>query len=152
MKFGTRSLKNLYSCDQDMVLIHQTAIEDIRIDYGIHCGARTFDDQLDYFKRGKSTIDPRVSIKNAKHVTTTDRPKSLATDIHISTKYKEKPLTWQKDHLIYVASYLIATADRLFAEGKITHRLRWGGNWDMDGVIILDQNFDDFPHLELINP
>ena len=34
-------------------------------------------------------------------------------------------------------------------EGKITHRLRWGFNWDMDGEIGTDQRFQDMPHFEL---
>jgi hypothetical protein len=27
--------------------------------------------------------------------------------------------------------------------------LRWGGNWDMDAEILTDQNFDDYPHVEI---
>ena len=35
-------------------------------------------------------------------------------------------------------------------EGIISHDIRWGFNWDRDGIIISDQNFQDGPHFELI--
>ena len=110
--------------------------------------------QLAYFFAGKSQLDPRIpeQLKKAKHVIYKDRLLSEATDIHISSKHKGLSLTWDVIHLTYVASYLIATADILYNIGVITHRLRWGGNWDMDSVIQLDQNFDDNPHLELYKP
>ncbi|KKK62676.1 hypothetical protein LCGC14_3001930, partial [marine sediment metagenome] len=28
-------------------------------------------------------------------------------------------------------------------------KLRWGGNWDGDDIILIDQRFDDLPHYEL---
>lgn len=150
--FGARSKAELATCHKDLQLIHNTAIKTIRIDYGIHEGGRGFKDQLDYFLNGKSKIDPRKpgSLEHAKHVIYQHRSKSLATDIHIASRYNGKALTWQKESLIYVCSYLIATADRLLEQGKITHRLRWGYNWDMDHVIGLDHNFKDLPHLELV--
>jgi len=45
---------------------------------------------------------------------------------------------------------MFATAERLYNEGKITHKLRWGGDWDSDKVFD-DQNFDDLPHFELVS-
>ena len=35
-------------------------------------------------------------------------------------------------------------------EGKITHKLRWGGNWNGDGLIVEGQSLVDLPHFELI--
>ena len=37
----------------------------------------------------------------------------------------------------------------LWEKGLIDHVIRWGGNWDSDGVIIRDQGFDDLVHFEL---
>ena len=152
--FGQTSSKALSTCHKDLRVIHRAAIKDIRIDYGIHEGGRSFEQQLEYYQKGASTLDPRIpeKLKAAKHVITDFRPLSEATDIHIASKYKDKPLTWQKDSLIYVCAYLVATADRLCDENAIGHKLRWGYNWDMDEIIGLDQDFDDLPHLELVKP
>lgn len=153
--FGKKSNDELNTTHPDMQLIHKTAIKNIHVDYGIHQGGRSFEQQLEYFLNKKSKLDPRIPSKllSAKHVIKEGlRDKAEATDIHISEKYKDENLAWNKDHLIYVAGYLMATADMLFSQGKITHKLRWGGNWSMDGVILLDQEFDDLPHFELYKP
>ena len=34
-------------------------------------------------------------------------------------------------------------------DSKITHKIRWGGDWDSDGEI-KDNNFDDLVHIEII--
>lgn len=138
----------------DMILINRTAIKTIRVDYGIHNGARSFSQQLKYFLDGASTLDPRIpaKLKAAKHVITEERPLAEAIDIHVAAKFKGKSLMWDAIHLTYVAAYLIAIADILYEQGEITHKLRWGGNWDKDSVIQLDHNFVDNPHLELYIP
>ena len=46
--------------------------------------------------------------------------------------------------------HINGVAEMLYKQGGITHKLRWGGNWDMDGEILIDQSFDDRPHVELI--
>ena len=53
---------------------------------------------------------------------------------------------------IFLGAYLMGVASVLYEKGLISHLLRWGGNWDNDGVILLDQNFDDLPHTELYKP
>ena len=52
--------------------------------------------------------------------------------------------SWDKNHLILIAGVILSCADELGTP------LRWGGNWDGDGVIISDQNFIDLPHFELL--
>ena len=39
-------------------------------------------------------------------------------------------------------------AAKLLEEGKITHKLRFGGDWDAD-TYTDDQNWDDLVHFEL---
>lgn len=153
--FGSRSNAEIDTTHPDLQLIHRTAIKNIRVDYGVHEGGRTFEKQLEYFLTCKSRLDPRLpgKLKKAKHIIKEGvRLKAEASDQHISEKHKTQSLTWDVEHLIYVAAYLIATADMLFDIGKIKHRLRWGGNWDKDGTILIDQEFDDLPHIELYKP
>lgn len=152
--FGRSSQGEIDTLHPDYKLIHKTAIKTIPVDYGVHNGGRTFSLQLEYFLGGKSRLDPRKPgvLEKAKHVIYEGREKAEASDIHVSGKHKGESLTWNKDHLIFVAAYLIAVADMLYAQGLISHRLRWGGNWDMDGTIVIDQEFDDLPHLEMYKP
>jgi peptidoglycan L-alanyl-D-glutamate endopeptidase CwlK len=76
----------------------------------------------------------------------------MAFDFHVSEKIHDNPLTWDEEHLTYVGATLMAVADILYQEGKIIHKLRWGGNWDQDGVILKDQKLWDRPHVELVKP
>ena len=45
--------------------------------------------------------------------------------------------------------YVLGVADRLFAEGKMTHRVRVGEDWDGDHKFN-DHRLVDLPHIELV--
>lgn len=149
-KFGKKSVKCLKSCHEDIQKINNYAIETVSIDYGIHEGHRTDAKQLEYYLSGKSRIDPRSPYlkKRGMHL----RTPSMAFDFHVAEKYLGRSLAWDNIHLTYVAAYLMGIADIMFDAEAITHKLRWGGNWDQDGILLEDQNFDDLPHLELYKP
>ena len=72
---------------------------------------------------------------------------SLAVDIY---PYFNNGANWDNEHLSYLSGIIHAVSEMLLIEGKISHRIRWGGNFDMDGEI-LEQSFDDRPHFELVN-
>jgi peptidoglycan L-alanyl-D-glutamate endopeptidase CwlK len=99
--------------------------------------------QHQYFKEGKSKIDGVT--KKGKH----NYIPSLAVDIY---PYFDNGAKWDNEHLSYLSGIIHAVSEMLFASGKITHKIRWGGNWDMDGIILIDQSFDDRPHFELVLP
>ncbi len=40
-------------------------------------------------------------------------------------------------------------AQKLKDEGKITHSIRWGGDWNMN-TMIKDESFRDTGHFELV--
>jgi peptidoglycan L-alanyl-D-glutamate endopeptidase CwlK len=145
-KFGINSLDELSTCHLDLVKIHNLAIQRSRVDYGISEGQRPTKRQQLLFKQGKSKIDGVT--KKGKH----NFIPSLATDFYIYHPDPEirQKLAYDKCSLSYVAGILVSCAEELYQAGEITHKLRWGGNWDMDGVIIMDQSFDDLCHVELI--
>jgi len=118
------------------------AIKITNIDFGIAEGHRSIVLQQKYYKQGKSKIDGIN--KMGKH----NYNPSLAVDIYA---YVNGKAIWDKEHLSYLSGIIHAVTELLYKEGKITHKIRWGGNWDMDGTILLDQSFDDRPHYELIN-
>ena len=128
------SSANLATCDVRLQIICKRALEVSKIDFGISCGYRSPEDQLKAFQSGKSKIDG-INEKS-KH----NYSPSLAVDIFGYVNGKA-------DYSIPVMSYLAGVMDAVSADLNIP--LRWGGNWDGDGIIITDQSFDDLPHFEL---
>lgn len=142
-KFGNTSKSRLQTCHKDIQLIMNEAIKITNVDFGIAEGYRSIEKQQQYFKEGKSKIDG-VS-KKGKH----NYSPSLAVDIY---PYFENGAKWDNEHLSYLSGIIHAVSEILFADGKISHKVRWGGNWDMDEIILIDQSFDDRPHFELVLP
>lgn len=110
-------------------------------------GARTIEQQQEYYNAKKSKInpsDPKYLDRNnlyrdAKHIVGPGCALSRAVDIIFDGS---KP--YDVSHLTYIAG-VIMTVGR--TRGI---KLRWGGNWDQDKEIITDQDFDDLPHFELM--
>ena len=142
-KFGKTSKVRLATCHKDIQVIMNTAISLSNVDFGIAEGERSLAKQLQYFNEGKSKIDGVK--KKGKH----NYSPSLAADIY---PYFENGAKWDNEHLSYLSGIIHAVSEILFNTGKITHKIRWGGNWDMDGIILIDQSFDDRPHFELVLP
>jgi len=144
--FGSNSLKNLSTCHPDLQKVLSLALSRSVVDFGISEGHRSLERQLELFKDGKSTIDG-IS-KKGKH----NYKPSMAADLYVYHPDEEtrKKIAYDKSHLAYLMGIVWCCGQELLEKGEITHKLRWGGNWDSDGVIIIDQKFQDLPHIELI--
>tara|TARA_R110000868_G_scaffold1211_1_gene9239 strand:+ start:1515 stop:1967 length:453 start_codon:yes stop_codon:yes gene_type:complete len=145
-KFGNSSTTKLLTCHIDLQKILQLAISRSRIDFGIAEGHRSLERQKQLFDEGKSQIDG-IERKGKHNV-----EPSQAADIYVYHPDLEtrRKLVYDKPSLCYIAGIIISCAEELLEKGEISHNVRWGGNWDKDGVILQDQNFDDLPHFELI--
>lgn len=141
-KFSKNSLKRLESCHEDLEKIMKVAVSVSDVDFGIAEGHRSVEKQKQYFDEGKSKIDGIN--KKGKH----NYKPSLAADIY---PYFDNGAKWDNEHLSYLAGLIHGISEVLYRDGEINHKIRWGGNWDMDGIILLDQSFDDRPHFELVN-
>ena len=134
-KFGKRSKEALASCHPDLKEIMNEAIK--YYDFSVLEGHRSVERQLELYTDGKSKIDGVK--KKGMH----NYLPSLAVDI---VPY---PIDWEDaNRFHFLAGLVFGVAERLLAEGKITHKLRWGGDWDRDGDF-KDQTFIDYPHFEL---
>lgn len=145
-KLGKGSLKKLESVHHDLVKIIKLAITRTPVDFGISEGHRSLERQKELYDQGKSKIDGIN--KKGKH----NYNPSLAIDLYayhpdIATR---KKIAYDVPTLCIIAGVIISCADELKAKGDIKHSIRWGGNWDNDGVILYDQSFDDLPHFELV--
>jgi len=112
------------------------------MDYGIHCGGRSFDDQLKEYLEGDSSLDPRVVPEKCTHMIWEKNPLSTATDIHIASK----KYAFHSVKLCYLQMELEAFADKLYRDDAITHKLNWIGKHYVQGRT----SFKDFPHTQLI--
>ncbi len=145
-KLGRNSKRKLETCHVDLQKIFTMAISISKVDFGISEGHRPIPRQKELFDQGKSKIDGIN--KKGKH----NYEPSLATDFftYHPDLVTRRRLAYDKVHLAYLGGLLGACAEILYAQGEITHKLRWGANWDSDGIIDFDQGFDDYPHVELI--
>ena len=129
------------TCHHDIQMILDEAIKvyDIKIIEGI----RADDRQAELFKSGKSKCDGFIN--KSKHQRQADGY-SHAVDI------MPYPIDWQdSNRFFFMAGVVIAISERLYAEGKINHKIRWGHDWDSDRIFT-DQTFIDSPHFELYKP
>ena len=101
-------------------------------------GQRTVETQREYYRTGKSKINPDdpEQLEKAMHV----KSPSLAID---ALPY---PVDWQdKERIACYAGFVLGTAHQYGV------RLRWGGNWDRDLTVLnATAGFFDGPHFELI--
>lgn len=138
-----KSADKLRTCHKDIQKVITLAVSISDVDFGISEGERSVELQQIYFKEGKSKIDG-IKVKG-KH----NYSPSEAVDIFA---YVNGKASYDISHLSYLAGIIQACATLLFNEGVITHKIRWGGNWDRDGEILTDQSFDDSPHFEIVLP
>lgn len=143
--FGKRSRERLDTCHPDLVAIAEELIK--IYDFSVLEGLRTLEQQQDYYHNGRSKLDGIN--KKSKHQ---DDGSGLSKAFDIMP-YKKGSNAFsgnEKDNrrFYYMAGLLKGIAAKLLEDGKISHTVRWGGDWDSDDIYN-DQNFDDLPHFEL---
>lgn len=133
-KFSQDSFSKLSTCDHDLQVLFFEVIK--TYDCKILEGYRNQEDQEKAFNSGHS----KLHFPHGKH----NHQPSYAVD---AAPY---PLDWNdKLRFYHFAGYVLAVADQLKSQGKMTKGIRWGGNWDMDNDL-MDNKFSDLGHFELI--
>jgi len=137
--YSTRSATRLAECHADLQALFNEVIK--HRDCSILCGARSKEDQDTAVAEGRSKAAWPTSNHNvdgAKRVT------SWAVDV------SPYPVDWEDlERLADFATFTLETAAAMLADGRMTHAIRWGGDWDLDGDW-KDERFLDMPHYELI--
>ncbi len=159
-KFGEKSTKQFETLHGDLQTILAWGIKYCLVDFSLVEGHRPPEKQFEYYKKGREFIDGRWKVTNPKAViTNVDGHHTKGNHNYLPSRavdfcahVPDKPeLTWDTIHLTYIAATLVYIADRLFEDGVIQHRLRWGGNWDKDGDLS-DNKLYDRPHVEIYKP
>lgn len=146
-RFSKTSIERLTTCHRDLQIIFESAIESSLVDFGIACGVRTVKEQQELYASGRTKPGPILThVDGIKKKSKHNHEPSLAVDIYA---YYDGKAQWDRSHLTYLGGHIMATAAMLRAAGTIQSKLRWGGNWDGDGIVISDQNFMDLPHFDI---
>ena len=143
--FGEKSLKQLETCHPDIQLILRELIK--YYDFSVLEGLRTRERQQLLFSQGRSKLDGINKL--SKHQS--EDGVSRACDIMPWKRSTNAFSGHEKDdRRFYMMQGMVkAISLRLLEEGKISHRVRFGLDWDGDDTY-RDQTFDDLPHFELI--
>jgi peptidoglycan LD-endopeptidase CwlK len=133
-KFSQESFSKLSTCDLDLQALFFEIIR--TVDCTIIEGYRNQEDQEKAFALGKT----KLNWPDGKH----NHQPSYAVDV------APYPVDWNNFRRFYwFGGYVLGIASRLKEEGKMTHAIRWGGDWDGDRNFD-KQTFNDLVHFELI--
>jgi peptidoglycan L-alanyl-D-glutamate endopeptidase CwlK len=132
--FSEASFTKLQTCHKDLQIIFEEVIK--TWDCIIICGNRGEEEQEEAFKKRAS----KLHYPNSKH----NSNPSLAAD---ALPY---PIDRSNMHrIILFAGKVLGIAQMLYEQGKISYRIRWGGDWNNNGNMN-DETFIDGEHFELI--
>jgi peptidoglycan L-alanyl-D-glutamate endopeptidase CwlK len=141
--FSDRSLNNLKDVHPDLQKILAELI--MFYDFSVIEGHRTLETQQKYFREGKSKLDGIT--KKSKHqsypsMAADIMPYAKGTNAFSGSEYDNK-------RFYMMMGMVKAIAYKLLIKGEITHRVRFGLDWDGDDTF-KDQTFHDLPHVELV--
>lgn len=131
-------MRELGSCNPDLVTLFTTVIN--YFDCKIIEGHRGEAMQNAAVERGAS----KLRWPNGKH----NAFPSNAVDATPISRDNPVDLNDIPRH-IYFGGFVMAIAETLYAQGKMTHKVRWGGDWDGDRN---PKDGWDYVHFELIIP
>jgi len=127
-KFGSRSRKNLSTCHEDLQDLFNEVIK--HVDCSVICGHRNKQEQNEAFEKKRT----KVKYPNGRH----NAKPSMAADV---VPY---PIDWDdRERFHLFAGFVLGVAQ------SMEINIRWGGDWNKNFEVD-DNNFDDFPHFEII--
>lgn len=137
-QYSAKGQERLEECHPDIQTIWNELIK--WIDVVIFCGHRGQAEQHQAFLENKSKLD----WPNSEH----NKIPSMAIDA--GPYFVDVRNTDWNDRLAFarLAGRVDQIVDQLLKEGKITHTITWGGDWDNDGRST-DHKFLDLPHFQL---
>lgn len=135
--FSLSSLNRLSTCHEDLQILFKTVVE--HFDCTVSVGHRGEAEQNQAVAEGRSKTPWPTSKHNSSP--------SMAADV-----YPYPIPEWKNSNdFVYFGGYVLGVADLLYKQGMMRHKVRWGGDWDMDHRDS-DEKFFDLGHFELFIP
>jgi peptidoglycan L-alanyl-D-glutamate endopeptidase CwlK len=106
-------------------------------DFTILEGQRSKERQEELYKEGKSKL------MNSKHLMAPSHAVDVAP---FPVDFSDEPKNIHTYY--YLAGVILSIAERLYIEGKIRSKIRWGGDWNRNKNF-KDESFNDLVHFEL---
>jgi peptidoglycan L-alanyl-D-glutamate endopeptidase CwlK len=134
-----KSLDNMVGVHDNLQAVVKLAIKKSSVDFKVIEGVRTPERQKKLYAQGRTAPGPKVTwTLNSNHFINHRTGKGHAVDLLCAPyDWKEGP-QWK------------AMADAMFAAAKeLNIKIRWGKDWDMDGVYG-EKGETDSPHFELV--
>lgn len=133
-KFSPKSLERLSYCHPDLITLFAEVIK--HFDCTVTEGYRGKEAQDKAFAEGASQ-------KKYPHGAHNAMP-SNAVDVY------PYPIDMKNTSRFYwFGGFVMGIAEMLYFQGKISHKIRYGGDWN-DNKDITDQKFNDLVHFEVI--
>lgn len=133
-RFSQKSFSRLSTCSEDLQILFFEVIK--HRDCIILEGYRNQEDQEKAFNSGHS----KLHYPDGNH----NKNPSNAVDV---LPYK---IDWgNKERIIYFAGFVLGVAEMLYQQGRMNHKIRWGGDWNND-LDPRNERFFDGSHYELI--
>ncbi len=132
--FTESSLKQLSTCHQDLQVLFREVV--MYFDCKVTEGFRNQADQDKAFAEGKS----KLKWPNGNH----NHNPSYAVDVYpcpVDMKDTQR--------FYYFAGFVMGIAQSLKEQSRMSHSIRWGGDWNND-TQVKDNKFNDLVHFELI--
>lgn len=140
-KFSISSMKKLGTVHTDLELVMMEVIK--QYDITVLCGLRGEEEQNNAYKNGLS----KLKYPESRHNRSTILNTNVVSDAVDVAPY---PIDWADlDRFYFLAGLVFGVAGKLKEDGKITHNIRWGGDWDQD-MNFTDNTFNDLVHFELV--
>jgi len=142
-RYSKNSAENLSQGHEDLQLVFMVVLQGW--DNSVLTGHRNEEDQNEMYY-----ADPQLS-----QLKWPDSNHNMTPSMAVDVSPYPIPKKWgtgnrdEYEKFRYFAFYVIGIADALYLIGSISHRLRWGGDWDMDNDVG-DQTFEDLIHFELV--
>jgi len=131
--FSQASQDRLDTCHTDLIVLFEEVVK--HFDCSVICGHRGQREQMAaYLENNTQTRWP-----DSRH----NSEPSMAADV------APYPIDWNdRERFTLFAGYVLGIASALKAQGRISHQIRWGGDWNMSNKVS-DNKFDDLVHFEL---
>lgn len=151
--YGESSRKKLGTCHQDLIVIFQNVVEEF--DNTILYGMRTPTEQYNLFMKGRERQpDGTIKIVDRSKVVTYLDGMSKKSNHNLNPSMAVDATPYPIDFTdtkrqIYFAGKVMGIAQMLYNTGAISHKLKWGGDWNQN-ELLRDETFSDLLHFELI--
>ena len=137
-EFGNRSKSHLLTCRSDIVAVAQYVMDQQIVDFAIICGHRDEEAQTEAFMLGNSKLKWPESSHNMSPSNALD----FAPWLRLPSGKLGIP--WNDTHAFALLGGMFILAGRILGT-----RIRYGGDWNMNGNT-QDQTLMDWGHIEVI--